>query len=134
MSTMGLWVQIPDESWVKVWAEGAAGDDDPGFTADGVFHSSSTGSNDPLNDLHLQPSRRKLRTPTNYTVRATVNFAKQSSAFVLAEVTDKNGKPVPEAFSSQAQFRSSKITGKAGSAKSVTLFLLTRQGEGGNIK
>lgn len=133
MSTMGLWAQIPDESWVKVWAEGTAGDQDPGFTVDGVFHDSAN-SNDPLNDLHLKPSRRKLRTPLNYTVRATVSFAKQSTAFVLAEVTDKDGAVIPEGFSEQAQFRSSKITGKTGSAKSVTLFLITRLGEGGDIE
>jgi hypothetical protein len=129
---MGIWLQIPDESWVKVGVEAEPGDEDPGFTAEGLFHS-STGDDEPLEDLHLGPRRRKLRTPTNYTVRVTVNFAVQSTAHVVAEVTDPQGAAIVESLTKQAQFRSSPIKGKAGTARSVTLFLVSQQGEGSDL-
>ena len=92
MSKMGLWVQIPDDSWVRVWVEGRPEDEDPGFTAAGVFHSDTGGDQDLL-DLHEKPRRRKLKTPQNYTIRVTVSFASRSTAFVVAEV---QGQPLSE--------------------------------------
>lgn len=133
MSTMGLWTQISNDSWVKVWVEEAGGDLNPGFTADGVFHHDTGGADDRLTGLHGQPSRRKLSTPTNYTIRVTIAFAKRSTAFVVAEVTDRHGQPVAEAFTGGVQFRSSPITANGGSARSVTLFFVTKTGPGGGV-
>lgn len=133
MSKMGLWVQIPDNSWVRVWVEAGPNDVDPGFTADAVFHSDSGGEQDLL-DLHEKPRRRKLHVAQNYSVRVTVTFASQSRAFVLAEVEDADGQPIPEVFSGANQFRSSAVSGAAGSAKSVTLFLVTQEGAGGGVQ
>ena len=133
MSKMGLWVAIPDESWVKVWVENAnEEDDDPSFVADGRFHR-SIGGDDELEDLHLTPRRRKLRSPVNYTLLVKLSFADDAEAVVFAEVTLPNGEPLPETFSGQHLFRSSVINGSAGSTDVVNLMLVTEAGEGGSL-
>ena len=136
MSRMGMWTQIPNDSWVKVWVEGKPDDKERPFVAQGIFHLSDAKSgDDPLPDLDLKPRRRKLSAPENYSITVTIDFADKSTAIVIAEVTNSKGNPLPEVFSGgKPQFRSSEVVAKGLDSQTVTLMLVTKSGAGGNLK
>ena len=115
MSSLKIWIRVPDKTDLELWVESA---DDKWVSGARLIDDQGNEQQWSDTDLHPGPATKRIRSPRSWTARVAVSFTGKATATIRARLVKQNGDVHGKPYAY-------KVSGNSGDVGRATIIAIT---------